>query len=403
MLAPPPPTVLPPEPRRAAGSARQPDRQLLLFVVTEDWYFWSHRLPMADAARAAGFDVAVACRVDGHRAAIEGRGIRVLPLRHLRRLGLGPLGQWRAVAELAALYRRERPTVIHHVAMKPVVYGALAARLAGMRGVVNALAGLGFVYTDTSLRGRLLRPLLTVALRLLLDRAGSRLLVQNADDAARFRRLVAAERIAVIPGSGVDVDAFVPGPEPPTPPVVAFCAARLLWDKGLAELVAAARLLRDRGIPVLVRVAGDRDPANPRCIPATTLAAWEAEGIVEFLGRRDDIAALTAAAHIGVLPSYREGMPKALLEAAACGRPLVATDVPGCRALVRDGVNGLLVPARDPEALADALARLAASPELRRRLGAEARRQAEETYSSAAIGRAAGALYRTIHAEAPAP
>jgi len=377
---------------RTTDAVRRP---LLLFVVTEDWYFWSHRLPMAEAAQTAGFDVAVACRVDAHRAAIEGRGIRVMPLTRLRRSGLNPLAEGRAVVELVALYRRERPAVVHHVAMKPVVYGALAARLTGVPGVVNALAGLGFVFTAQSLKARLLRPVLSAAFRLLLNQPGSRLLVQNADDAAAFARLVAPRRIVLVPGSGVDVTAFAPTPERAGPPV-ALCVARLLWDKGIGELVEAARLLRDRGVPLVVRIAGDRDPANPRCIPEATLDAWRAEGVVELLGRRDDIAALTAVAHIAVLPSYREGMPKSLLEAAACGRPLVTTDVPGCRALVRDGVTGLVVPARDAGALADALARLAQDGALRQRLGAEARREAEEIYSTQAIGRAMVTLYQQV-------
>lgn len=370
---------------------------LLLYVVTEDWAFWSHRLPMAEAAMAAGFSVAVACRVTAHRARIEARGIRVIALKHLRRESLNPLTEARAVAELAALYRRERPALVHHVAMKPVLYGALAARLAGVPAVVNALAGMGFVFTASSAKARLLRPAIIAAFRLLLNRRGDRVLVQNPDDRALFvdRGLVAAERVVLIPGSGVDTDAFVPTPEPPGPPV-ALCVARLLWDKGIGELVEAARLLRARGVSLRIQVAGDPDPANPRTIPPETLAAWTAEGLVEFLGRRDDIAALTAASHIAVLPSYREGMPKALLEGAAGGRPLVTTDVPGCRALVNHGVNGLLVPVRDPEALADALARLAQEDDLRRRLGAEARRQAEEIYSSRAVGAAIAALYRSL-------
>lgn len=375
-------------------------RPLLLFVVTEDWYFWSHRLPMARAARAAGFAVAVACRVDRHRARIEAAGIRVIPLTRLTRRGTNPLAEMRAIAELVALYRRERPRVVHHVAMKPVVYGALAARLARVPGIVNALAGLGFVFTAESVKARLLRPLVVMAFRVLLNRRGSRLLVQNADDRGLFvqRGLVSAERVTLIPGSGVNTAAFAPSPEPAGEPV-ALCVARLLWDKGIGELVGAARILRARGAPLTIRVAGDPDPANPRSIPQDTLQAWTAEGIVEFLGRREDIAALTAASHIAVLPSYREGMPKALLEAAACGRPLVATDVPGCRALVRDGVNGLLVPPRDPVALADALEKLARDPGLRARLGAQARRDAEEIYSEDAVEDAAAALYRALRAE----
>jgi glycosyltransferase involved in cell wall biosynthesis len=374
-----------------------PDRPLLLFVVTEDWYFWSHRLPMARAARAAGFDVAVATRVDHHGARIQAEGFRLLPLGHLRRRGLNPLAQFRAVAELAALYRRQRPAIVHHVAMKPVLYGSLAARLAGVRRVVNAMAGLGFVYTSGGWMARLLRPVVTLAFRLLLTGRGVRLLVQNADDRAFFvdRRLVAPERVVLVPGSGVDIRRFAPTPEPEGPPVALF-VGRLLWDKGLGELMEAARRLKARRSPLRLWLAGDRDPANPRCVPEDVVAAWDAEGLAEILGRRDDVAALWARAHVAVLPSHREGMPKALLEAAAAGRPLVATDVPGCRELVRDGVNGLLVPLGDVEALAAALDRLAGDAALRARLGAAARRAVEETYSEAAVGAGVVALYRSL-------
>lgn len=368
-------------------------RTKLLFVVTEDWYFWSHRLPMARAAMDAGFEVAVAARVTAHRERIEALGIRVLPLR-LDRRSANPLAESRAVTELFRLYRRERPDIVHHVAMKPVLYGSLAARMAGVGAVVNAMAGMGFVFTAESLNARLLKPTITAAFGFLLNRPGSRLLVQNEDDATLFRDagIVAADRISIIPGSGVDTDAFTPRPEPP-PPVTALCVARLLRDKGIGELVEAARLLHRDGVPIRIRIAGDPDPANPASIPAATLERWRNEGIVDFLGRRTDIADLYAGSHIAVLPSYREGMPKSLLEGAASGLPLVTTDVPGCRALVRHEENGLLVPARDARALADALKRLALDADLRRRLGSQARRDAETIYSEAAIGRAVVALY----------
>ncbi|GAB3448856.1 glycosyltransferase family 4 protein [Insolitispirillum peregrinum] len=369
-------------------------RPLLLFVVTEDWYFCSHRLPMARAARAAGFDVAVATRVNRHGATIEAEGFRLFPLRELHRQGKNPLQELKAIAELWALYRRERPDLVHHVAMKPVLYGSLAARLAGVGNVVNAMAGLGFVFTARSLKARILKPVISAAFRFLLRRAGSVLLVQNKDDRQHFldAGLVPAQAVTLIPGSGVDISAFTPTPEPPGTPVALF-VGRLLWDKGLGELVAAARLVRDSGVPLRVQIAGDRDPANPACIPETVLAGWAEEGVVEFLGRRNDIATLWAGAHIAVLPSYREGMPKSLLEAAACGRPLISTNVPGCRALVQDGENGLLVPARDARALAQALQRLADDPDLRREMGAVARQQAETIYSEQAVGAAVVALY----------
>jgi len=380
------------------------DRPRLLFVVTEDWYFWSHRLPMARAALAAGYDVAVATRVTAHGERIAGEGIRVLPLRHLRRQGRNPIAETRAVAELAALYRRERPALVHHVALKPVLYGSLAARLAGVGAVVNAMAGMGFVFTARAATARLLRPGIVAAFRLLLNGPGRRLLVQNEDDRALFADggLVDPTRITLIPGSGVDTGAFRPRPEPPigegSVPVALF-VGRLLWDKGLGELMDAARQLHRRGIPLRLWLAGDRDPANPRCVPEETLAQWKAEGIAELLGRREDIADLWARAHIAVLPSYREGMPKSLLEAAACGKPLVATDVPGCRALVRDGHNGLLVPLGDVAALAEALERLAVDPALRQRLGSAARAEVEAGYSDAAVGRAVVALYDSLMRE----
>lgn len=383
------------------------ERPRLLFVVTEDWYFWSHRLPMARAALAAGYDVAVACRVTAHGERIAAEGIRVLPLRRLDRQGRNPWGEARAVAELTALYRRERPAIVHHVAMKPVLYGSIAARLAGVPAVVNAMAGLGFVYTARSASARLLKPAITAAFRLLLNGPGRRLLVQNADDRAVFvdQGLIDPTRVALIPGSGIDVDAFAAQPEPPigegSVPVALF-VGRLLWDKGLDDLMTAARLLHGRGTPLRLWLVGDRDPANPRCVPEATIAQWKAEGLAEILGRRDDIARLWSQAHIAVLPSHREGMPKSLLEAAASARPLVATDVPGCRALVRDGHNGLLVPLGDVGALADALERLAVDPALRLRLGRAARRDAEEIYSEAAVAKAVVALYESLSRETAA-
>jgi glycosyltransferase involved in cell wall biosynthesis len=372
-------------------------RPRLLFVVTEDWYFWSHRLPMARAAQAAGFDVAVATRVRDHGAKIAGEGFRLIPLQALDRQGRNPKGELKAIAELVAVYRREKPDLVHHVALKPVLYGALAARLAGVKAVVNAMAGLGFVFTARSVKARLLKPIISAAFRFLLRRKGSVLLVQNPDDRAVFVQagLMPADRIALIPGSGVDISGFTPQPEPAGPPVALF-VARLLWDKGLGELVEAARLLKERGVELTIQVAGDRDPANPACVPQETLDGWQAEGVVQFLGRRSDIATLWAGAHMAVLPSYREGMPKALLEAAASGRPLVSTDVPGCRALVRDGENGLLVAARSAVPLADALQTLAQDATLRQRLGAQARRDAEEIYSEQAVGAAVVALYRRL-------
>jgi glycosyltransferase involved in cell wall biosynthesis len=396
-----------------AVAAAQPRRRpKILFVVTEDWYFCSHRLPMARAARDLGCEVVVAARVDRHGDAIRAEGFRLAPLQRLDRRSADPLRETAAVRELYALYRRERPDLVHHVAVKPVLYGALAARLAGVPAVVNALAGLGFVFAAATPAARLLRPAVTSAFRFLLDRPGSRLLVQNEDDRAFFAGsgLVAAERIALVRGSGVDIARLAPMPDPAAADAVgnipvAALVGRMLWDKGVGEAVEASRLLRRRGIALRLALVGRPDPANPRSIPEETLRGWQSEGVAEWWGHRGDIAEVWRQASIALLPSYREGLPKALLEAAACGRPMLAADVPGCRELVRHEANGLLVPVRDPAALANALARLADDPALRRRLGAAARRTVEGEYAEAAVAGAVQALYREMlgNAGAPAP
>jgi len=376
-----------------AGPRRR--RRKVIFVVTEDWYFCSHRLPMALAAQELGCEVVVATRVDRHGDEIRGRGFRLVDWK-LDRRSAHPLREAAAFLRLVALYRRERPDLVHHVALKPVLYGALAARLAGVPAVVNALAGLGAAFIATSRLARHRQRALLALFRRLLDRPGSRLLVQNEDDRALFAGAgIAPERIALIPGSGVDTERFAPSPEPPGVPV-AVLAGRMLWDKGVGEAVEAARLLQERGVALRVALVGRPDPANPRSIAEETLAEWTRSGVVEWWGQRDDMDAVWRAASIGLLPSYREGMPKALLEAAASGRPLVATDVPGCRALVRHGVDGLLVAPRDAASLAAALAELAGSPELRARLGAAAREAVVARFADREVRRQIQALYREM-------
>jgi len=375
-------------------------RPKLLYLVTEDWYFWSHRLPMARAAQRAGFDVAVATRVAQHGERIRAEGFALHPLRWRR----GDNSAWAglaAIAEIARLYRRERPDLVHHVALKPAVLGSIAALFAPVPAVVNAVTGMGFVAASPSLRARLLRRPLAAALARLIERRHSRVIVQNEDD----RRLLlalnprAAARIALIRGSGIDVTRFAPAPEPPAPPVVAGFAGRLLADKGVAPLIEAQQRLRERGLDLRLAIAGTPDPENPSSIDEATLARWRTLPGIEWLGQVDDIRELWRRAHIAVLPSRREGLPKSLLEAAAMGRPLVATDVPGCREVARAGVNALLVPPDDAEALAAALARLAEDAEQRRRFGQASRALVESDLAEAAVGAATVALYRALLAE----
>lgn len=366
----------------------------LLFLVTEDWYFCSHRLALARAARDAGWRVVVASRFGRHRERLAAEGFDLVPL-GLRRRSLNPLRELAAVAEIAAAYRRERPDIVHHVALKPAVYGSIAAWIGGVPAVLNAVAGLGYVFISDAPKARALRPLLKGAFRRLFNRPNSHVVVQNADDFDAFSKVVRPQALHLIRGSGVDTAAFAPAAEPDGVPVAAL-VGRMLWDKGVGEAVEAARILKRRSVAVRVALVGPPDPDNPRSLTERQLRAWHDEGVVEWWGQRDDVAAVWRQAAIAVLPSYREGLPKALLEAAACGRPMVATDVPGCREMVRHEVDGLLVPVRQAEPLADAIQRLVEDPGLRARFGTAARLRVEAELSEAAVNARFLALYSSL-------
>ena len=367
----------------------------LLFVVTEDWYFVSHRLPLAVAARRAGYRVAVATRVQEHTAAIAEAGVELLELKRWRRSSMNPLREMAAVAELAGVIRRWRPDIVHLVALKPVLYGALAARLGGAAVRVNALAGLGFVFVQGRALARLLRPLIKLAFRWTLGGERAVTIVQNPDDRELLvrERLVDGSHIRLIRGSGVDLDRFKASDLPPGRPMV-LLMSRMLWDKGVGEFVDAARMAEERGADARFVLVGDPDPENPAAIPHETLQRWSDSGVVEWWGQRSDAPALLAQARVVVLPSYREGLPKVLLEAAASGRPMIATDVPGCREVVEPGVTGQLVPARDAAGLAEAMLGLLADPERCRQMGTQARRLAEREFGVEAVVSRTLAVYR---------
>lgn len=375
-----------------------------MFLVTEDWYFLSHRLPVARAARDAGFDVAVATRVADHGAAIRAEGFRLCPL-PWRRRGDGALGAGRALAALAALYRNERPDIVHHVALKAVLFGGVALRLAfpgraGRPAQIAAVTGLGSGLAPATAPARLARPLLARAVR--LAAAGGAVIVQNPEDRVALTGLgIAAERIVLIRGSGVDTAHFAPLPEPlpePAGPVVTVAlVARMLRSKGVQDAVAAVRRLRAQGLAIELLLAGPADPDNRDSLNEAELAALAAEPGVAWLGRVADVRTAWRRAAIAVLPtSYGEGVPKALIEAAACARAIVATDVPGCREVVRPGETGLLVPPHDVAALAEAIAALAGDPARRQAMGAAGRRLVEREFAEEGVARQTLALYRAV-------
>ncbi len=376
-------------------------RDKMIFLVTEDWYFWSHRLPMARAAREAGFEVAVATRVAAHGERIRGEGFALHPLRWRRR-SIGPVASVAAIFEIWRLYRRERPLIVHHVALKAALLGGIAARLARVPGVVSMIAGAGYLASAAGSGARVLGWCARQLWPHLLLRRGNIVIVQNEEDRRDLAALRpdAARRGASFPARA-SISIISAGAAPPPEPVVFAYAGRMIAIKGVATLVAAHQMLRQRGSDARLVLAGAPDPENPSAIAEATLKEWGALPGIEWRGAVADIRPVWAGAHVAVLASRGgEGLPKALLEAAAMGQlPIVATDVPGTRTIARAGENALLVPPDDPDALAAAMAAMAGDAGLRARCGAASRGIVEAGFSDAAIGAATAAVYRALAAE----
>jgi glycosyltransferase involved in cell wall biosynthesis len=382
-------------------SSRNSRRPKLLFLVTEDWYFWSHRLPVARAARDAGIDVAVATRVRGHGALIAREGFALHPL-DWRRRGDGIAGALRAISAIARIYRAEQPDIVHHVALKPVLFGGLARALA-FRGtdapaVIDAVMGLGSGFSARGAAARLRRSGLGLALRLAVGRTKSEVVVQNPEDGAALAAFgIERPRITLIRGSGVDIWHFAPLPMPTGDTVTIALVSRMLRAKGVLDAVAAVRSLRARNMPIELLLAGPTDRDNPGSLSEAELLSLAATPGVTWLGAIDDVRVIWRRAAIAILPStYGEGVPKALLEAAACARPIIASDVPGCREVARPGTDetGMLVPAHDVAALGNAIAALAADPARRAAMGRNARALIEARFAEGVVAQHTLALYR---------
>lgn len=353
---------------------------LLLMAVNTPEFFLSHRLPLAIAARDSGFDV--------HIATGFGRGVDIL-LDHgfahhlvpLSRSSLNPLVELRTIWSLSRLIWRLKPNVLHLVTIKPVLYGSLIGRFLGLPPTVAAVSGLGTIFTAGSDGAFFLRRFVEALYRVALRRGNMHVIFQNEDDMRQLIDISAVTRqnSSLIKGSGVCLSDY-PYIAEPDGSLVVTLASRLIVDKGVREFLLAADVLRSRGVEATFLVAGTVDPGNRTSMTEQEILAWKRAGTVEFLGHVDDVAALFSRSNIVVLPSYREGLPKVLVEAAACGRAVVTTDVPGCRDAILPGQTGLLVPARDPIALADAIQMLLYDREYRMKLGASGRILAESEY-----------------------
>jgi len=367
----------------------------LLFVITEDWFFVSHFLERAVAARDAGYAVAVATRLSQDEELIRGSGIIVFPIEFSRR-GMNPFVELQTAFKLRSIVKRWRPSIIHNIALKPVVTGTLGEHLAGHRNIVNAPVGMGYVFTSREKRVAFVRPFIRFLIRTFLNPVGSQVVIENPDDYSALleNRLVRKEDLNLIKGAGVNVEVFNETPEPDGPLTVVLIA-RMLKDKGVGEFVESARQLKPRfQKSVSCSLVPPIREIRPRfrlliSIPGT-------RGCVEWIGHSSEVVNILKQSHIVCLPSYREGLPKSLIEAASVGRPIVTTNVPGCREVVEDGENGFLVPPRDSFALADAIEKLLIDPQMRKTMGSAGRKRAVEEFSSAVIIRQTLDLYESI-------
>jgi glycosyltransferase involved in cell wall biosynthesis len=354
----------------------------IIFLLTEDTFLWSHRLPIARAALQQGYEVIIAARVMGDPQKILDEGFRLIPL-ELKRGSYNPLRDVGEIRHLRQIYEAEKPDIVHHVALKPVLYGTAAALGNKDVQIVNALTGLGYLVTASSLKAALLRPIIWRAFKYLLNQPNQRVLLQNDDDKKLLMTQfnVPIERIVTIRGSGVDVNLFKPTAEPAGVPTVLF-ASRMLWIKGIREFVEAAKLLRNKRVNARFVLVGDADFGSPSCVSRKQLVAWQESGAVEWWGHQEKMYRIFENANLVCLPSQGgEGVPKILLEAAASGRAIVATDVPGCRDIVHQGVNGKLVEPKNATALASAIEELLADPKGRQMMGERGREIAVRHFS----------------------
>lgn len=370
----------------------------IVFVDNSLDAFRRDRMQLVHAARDLGLEIHVAAP-RGRASAQSDKDDFAVHAIPMTRKGTSIWKEPATVLALLRLYRSLRPTLVHHLRLKPVLYGSLAANLAGVPAVVNTLTGLGFLFTDQSEKTAPVRKFVEIGCRRAFRHPNLRVIFQNPDDRAVFIRkgIVTGEQAAVIKGSGVDLSVYRPSPERDGPPVV-ILASRMLWDKGVAQFAEAARILKSEGVQARFALAGEPDSDNPAAIPCEQLEVWHESGEVEWWGLQppQDMPAVLAKSHIVCLPSYREGIPRILIEAAASGRPIVTTDAPGCRELVRPGINGIIVPSRDTLSLAAALRYLIEHPEVRVAMGNNNRQVAVQEFSQELVVAQFMAVYRDL-------
>lgn len=353
----------------------------ILYLITEDWFFCSHFIERAKAAKIAGYDVTVVCNVASHESVISAADIKIIQVK-FKRKSLNPLRELFTLYSIIKIYYKEQPTIVHHVAAKPIFYGTIAALINRTCMIVNAPVGMGYVFSSTNFKATVIRPFLKFAYRFLLNPQRSKVIFENGDDLAYFVNsgAVKKESSVLIKGAGVQLQDFSQVEKSGIPTVT--LVARMLIDKGIYEYVKAAHLLFDQGIKARFLLVGDVDESNPASIKLETIQNWDGQRGLEYLGHSENVAQILNETHIACLPSYREGLPKSLLEAAAAGLPIVTTDTVGCREVVNDGDNGFLVPIKNSIKLAEALKILILNPKLCKKMGRRSRERVVHEFTS---------------------
>lgn len=367
----------------------------ILLISNTDWYLYRFRLSLARFLQDQGNEIVFVSPPGKFTSRIREAGFRWQAW-DVGRQTTNPFGELSAIHTLMRTFRHERPAVVHLHTIKPVLYGSLAARFTRVPAVVRSITGRGYIFLGNDLKARWLRPLVKLLYHLVFRDLFSATIFENSTDMQYFidNNMVSSIRTHIIEGVGVDTDYYQALPESDQKPVV-LLASRMLWDKGVGTFVEAAQILQQENLARFVLV-GEPDPGNPASIELQMLRRWEQSGIIEWWGFREDMRVVFAESHLVTLPSLGEGIPTVLLEAAACSRAIVATDVPGCRDVVQHGINGLLVPPNNPQALADAIKQLLEDESLRRRMGKKGRQLVLERFSSQNINNQTLAIYKNL-------
>lgn len=374
----------------------------ILFFANTAWYLYNFRLALAKYLREQHLDVVMLSPIDRYGPLLEAEGFRWIGL-EMNRRSLNPARELGLIRRIAAVYAGEKPDIVHHFTIKCVVYGSLIARWQEIHNRVNAVTGMGYVFSDDGWHARALRPVVRNLMKAALGGPGSRLILQNNDDRAAFiaAGLSSEDRTHLILGSGVNTERFQPQVRERNGAVMkVLLASRLLWDKGIREYIEASRLLRDEALRVEFLLAGSPDLGNPGSVPQSQIRKWQESGSVTYLGHISDMPRLLSEIDVAVLPSYREGVPRSLLEAASCGLPIITTDAPGSREVVINGVNGILVPVRDAPALAAAVRYLYERPAERLRMGRAGREKILREFDERLVFDRTLSVYRQLLTDA---